>query len=178
MPNKRKKPTPVLLGLLAAGLLQWAGTPAAAADTALGADGPAAGEVITSTAPAGGAVRNPFAEAIPRRNGTEQPGTVEEIVFDGSPRQLPAAMGSLRGRTLPRVKVRGIMEVGGKVIACAEVENVGTVVLRANERVLLINQGTGARSADASSWFLVRAIDKTGMTIELDDGTLVQGKFL
>ena len=40
MPNKRKKPTPVLLGLLAAGLLQWAGTPAAAADTALGADGP------------------------------------------------------------------------------------------------------------------------------------------
>ena len=89
-------------------------------------------------------------------------------MFDGSPRQLPAAMGSLRGRTLPRVKVRGIMEVGGKVIACAEVENVGTVVLRANERVLLINQGTGARSADASSWFLVRAID----------GTLVQGKFL
>ena len=172
MPDKPKRATVLLLPvLLTAGLLLTTGQAAGAADDADAA-------VITSTAPAAATVRNPFAEAVPRRDGSEQQGAVEEIVFDGSTRQLPTAMGSLRGRTLPRVKVRGIMEVGGKVIACAEVENVGTVVLRANERVLLINQGTGARSADASSWFLVRAIDKSGMTIELDDGTLVQGKFL
>lgn len=177
MPDIQKKRIALLLaGLLTTSLLLTSGQRSVAADTAEAAATPTTAGVITSTAPIEATVRNPFAEAIPRRGGNVQPDAVEEIVFDGSSRQIPTAMGSLRGRTLPRVKVRGIMEVAGKVVACAEVADVGTVVLRANERVLLANQGqTG--NHETSSWFLVRTIDKSGMTIELDDGTLVQGRF-
>jgi hypothetical protein len=84
-------------------------------------------------------------------------------------------MGPLRGRTLPGIRVRGIMEVEGRIAACAEVESIGMVVLQANERILL--SGRKSSNKDAGNWFLVRVIEKTGMTIELDDGTLVQGKF-
>ncbi len=177
MPDNLQKPFTLLLsGLLTAGLLTF-GQPSAAADTAEATAPPAGAEVITAPAPAPAVARNPFAEAVPRREADQQPAPGEVIVFDGSARQLPATMGSLRGRTLPKVKVRGIMQVAGKVVACAEVENAGTVILRANERVLLANRGNGARSEEDSAWFLVRVIDKSGMTIELDDGTLVQGRF-
>ena len=178
IPDKQNRTTALLLaGLLTTSLLLTSGRPAGATDATEATAPPAGAEVVTATAPARATVRNPFAEAVPRRDGIQQPGEAEKIVFDGTARQLTVTMGSLRRRTLPKIKVRGIMEVAGKVVACAEVGNIGTVVLRANERVLLGNQGNGPRPEDVSAWFLVRVIDRSGMTIELDDGTLVQGRF-
>jgi hypothetical protein len=129
--------------------------------------------VAVATQP-GYTVRNPFAEPVLHQKGMPHD-PAQDIVFDGSVRQLPSSMGSLRGRTLPRIRVRGIMEVEGRIAACAEVEDIGTVVLQANERILLSGRKPGRENA--GRWFLVRVIEKTGMTIELDDGTLVQGKF-
>jgi len=175
--NRNRTTALLLTGLLTTSLLLTSGRPTGANDATEATAPPADAQVITATVPTGAAVRNPFSEAVPRRDGMPQPGEGEKIVFDGTPRQLPLTMGSLRGRTLPKITVHGIMEVAGKVIACAEVENIGTVVLRANERVLLAKQGKGPRPEEVSAWFLVRDIDKSGMTIELDDGTLVQGRF-
>jgi len=164
-----------MAALLTAGLLLTTSPQGGAVET-----GPPDSATVETSAPkmvsspVGRALRNPFAEPARHQEGTPDD-TVREIVFDGSLRNLPSTMGSLRGRVLPRIRVRGIMEVAGRLAACAEVEDLGTVVLPANERILLSGRPSGPENA--GSWFLVRIIDQTGMTIELDDGTLVQGKF-
>ncbi|NOQ51106.1 MAG: hypothetical protein GQ578_02645 [Desulfuromonadaceae bacterium] len=122
-------------------------------------------------------MRNPFSRPVVRRDvRVENPNkaTNKDIVFDGSQCDFPMNMASLRGRSLPRIKVTGVMMVDEKVAAVANVGDVGTIILRANERVLLANSAMGQKEA---SWFLVKAIKQDGMTIQLDDGTLVHGRF-
>ena len=124
--------------------------------------------------------RNPFATPVAasltmaKPNGTEK----KEIVFDGSdldPMMLD--MQSVDWDHVPRIKVTGLMEVDGKIAVCAEVGGMGMTVLRENERILICNGGRTQGSVNESPWFLVKKINKRNMTIQLDDGTVIQGKF-
>ena len=124
--------------------------------------------------------RNPFAApvtaslTIVEPNGTEK----KEIVFDGSsldPMMLD--MQSVDWDHVPRIKVTGLMEVDGKIAVCAEVGGMGMTVLRENERILVCNGGRKQGPVNESPWFLVKKINKRNMTIQLDDGTVIQGKF-
>lgn len=124
--------------------------------------------------------RNPFAAPVAgkSRNVEVDVPDKKEIVFDGSsldPAMLD--MRSVRWDHVPRIRVTGFMEVNGEITVCAEVADMGMTVLRANERVLIGHSGQKQTDGDESSWFLVKQINRRNMTIQLDDGTVIQGKF-
>ena len=136
-------------------------------------------EVQTSVA-AGTTPRNPFAAPVPRGEpsaGDESGKKNREVVFDGSDILLPENMRSVEWQHVPRIKVTGLIEVNGSVAACAEVSNMGMMVLRPEERVIIRCGGPAKRDSREAPWFIVKSITRRNMTIELDDGTIIQGKF-
>jgi len=151
-------------GLYAAGDNQWVPAEAAAQEGAAETD-------------SGGIQRrNPFAVPVTQPSLPEEPET-REIVFDGSHQELPLQMRSIRWEVVPRIKVSGVMEANGRIQVCAEVEHLGMTILRENERVLLMEKAGRGQPSEASTWFLVKRITRNAMTIQLDDGTVIQGKF-
>lgn len=100
--------------------------------------------------------RNPFsAPARPARDGA-----LQDVIFDGS-RQ--------GGASLPIIRVSGLMTFDGQTAVCADVEGVGPMVFRRNEKIIFGETGR--------CWFTVRDISRSAMTIELHDGSRIQGRF-
>ena len=122
-----------------------------------------------------GQPRNPFAVPVSQPVLTPEPD--REIVFDGSLQDLPVRMKSIRWETVPRIRVNGVVEVNGRIQVSADVQDIGMTILRENERVLLMERAGRSSPSDEASWFMVKRITRNAMTIQLDDGTLIQGKF-
>ena len=123
--------------------------------------------------------RNPFAAPVVQkiRTGKKESTDKKEIVFDGSTLDIMVSnMQSVRWDHVPRIRVTGLMEVDGEIAVCADVAGIGMTVLRTNERILIGRGGTNHKPGE-SPWFLVKEINRRNMTIQLDDGTLIQGKF-
>lgn len=76
---------------------------------------------------------------------------------------------------LPIIKVTGMMQLGGRSAVTATINN-GYYVLYENDRLVLNNTGKGGRS-DMTKWLFIKKIHSNGMTIILDDGKEVSGKF-
>lgn len=108
--------------------------------------------------------RNPFSPPKNKEPVEEE----KELVF-GDP---GSGWDRLRGKNIPQIRVKGVMLVNNKIAACAEVANKGVAILRENERILFSGAG-----GEASTGFRVIRLSKNGMTIQLDDGTLVSGRF-
>ena len=96
------------------------------------------------------------------------PAKPKQVVFDG---QTPAE-GSGYER-MPRIKITGVMQVRNKMAACGVVDE-ERVVLHPGDTIVLNNEGA---SADRAKHFTVVDIDSGGMTIVLDDGHQIRGKF-
>ena len=92
----------------------------------------------------------------------------KQIVFNG---QAPVE-GSGYER-MPRIKITGLLQVRGRMAACGLVEDEASV-LHPGDTIVL--QGESANENRARH-FTVVAIDAGGMTIVLDDGHQIRGKF-
>ena len=106
--------------------------------------------------------RNPFAPPRgPSGGANAQP---RDYYFDGL---------SFSTARLPGIRVSGLMSYGGRVKVCADVEGLGPVVLGEGDRLVL----PAARDAKTSAYLVVQKISKDSMTIVLDDGSVIQGKY-
>jgi hypothetical protein len=130
-------------------------------------------------------LRNPFEQTkmptvVKRRPAPEprvpvepvRPNKRQVVVFDGSKKD-PQEGDVDR---LPSIKVTGLVEVGGRMAASAVIENLGSRILRENDKILLGETSAGA-GGDTTKWILIKRIDKYGMTIVLDDNTEITGKY-
>lgn len=126
--------------------------------------------------------RDPFSsmqeapqEAMPAGDSwwddSEAPQTqaTKDLYFNG---QSPANSSASYAR-LPMIKVTGMMQIGGRSAVTAIIQNKGSCVLYENDR-LILNAGQGG---NLTKWLLVKKIHSNGMTLMLDDGKEISGKF-
>jgi len=121
--------------------------------------------------------RDPFSEmahgATPNQDGSwwDRAGEsrMREVRFDGSGQHITGAS----MERLPRIKVTGLMQVGSRRAVCARIQDKKTSVLHENDRIVL--DGTG--NTKLSKWLVIKRIDRNGMTVILDDGLEITGKF-
>ncbi len=111
--------------------------------------------------------RNPFTS--PLTQSVTAGDVISGVVF-GSASAAPGS--AAQWQYAPRIVVTGVMEAQGKHIACAEVEGVGSTILKVGDRVVVPNAAESGRSA----WFLVNSIERNTMSITLDDGIIVSGR--
>jgi hypothetical protein len=110
--------------------------------------------------------RNPFA-APARGVDTDGPGagfSADDINLD-----------NVRWEYVPPVRFTGIMSAGGKMVATAIVEGGKSTVVKEGDLIILPNK-TG-KAAVQSAWIRVLSIRNSGITIKLDDGSVVAGRF-
>ena len=100
---------------------------------------------------------------------TDAPTTPKEVVFDGH-----APMEGSGYERMPRIKVTGVLQVRGRMAVSGLVEE-EAIVLHPGDTFVLDNT---PGSEDRAKHFTVVAINADGMTIVLDDGQTIRGKFL
>jgi len=121
--------------------------------------------------------RDPFAEMLQELKGQTNSSwwdqaaeeREEEVRFDGSANHISNA--SLE--RLPLIKVTGVMQVKGRRAVCAKIQDKGFSVLHENDRIVL----DGSADSRLSRWLVIKKIHRSGMTIILDDGREITGKF-
>lgn len=107
-------------------------------------------------------LRNPFSPPV---SSTRRAGAAEkELFFDGSNASIAR---------LPGIKVTGLLAYGGKIKISAFVEGLGPVVLQENDQVVL----HGARGSNTTAYFVIKKLRRDSMTIILDDGSTITGKY-
>lgn len=121
--------------------------------------------------------RDPFsdfaAQAAEQSGSWWEEGTPQmrqEVVFNGSMAPLPGTS----FERLPLIRVAGLIKVDGTYAAYAIIEQKGRYVLRKNDRIV-INEKSG--NSKISQWIMIKDINQSGMTIVLDDGNVISGKF-
>ncbi len=75
---------------------------------------------------------------------------------------------------MPRIVVTGLMAMNGSQIACARVEGIGSLVLKAGDRIMVPPEAGGG--SGKAAWFFVESIENNQMTIQLDNGDVVVGQ--
>lgn len=94
----------------------------------------------------------------------------KDLYFNG---QSPAASSAAYAR-LPMIKVTGMLQIGGRSAVTAIIQNKGSCVLYENDRLVL---NTGKANINLTKWIFVKKIHANGMTLILDDGKEISGKF-
>ncbi len=92
----------------------------------------------------------------------------DELRFDGRRKPNHASYDRL-----PLIKVTGLMQVGGKRAVSANIQNKGVCILRENDNVVI----DGNAKSNLTKWLTIKKIHLNGMTIVLDDGIEITGKF-
>ncbi len=95
----------------------------------------------------------------------QEPG---EFRFDG--RNKPTHASYAR---LPLIKVTGFMQVGGRRAVSANIQNKGVCILYENDNVVI----EANNKTNLSKWLVIKKIHLNGMTVVLDDGIEITGKF-
>lgn len=111
-------------------------------------------------------VRNPFS-APARVSDKKSTAPTNAIVFG-----ISGENDNVNWENIPQILVTGVMSVRGKQVACAYVEGIGNTIIQAGDRVII----PGSGSEKKADWFLVKWISHNSMTIELNDGSIVQGR--
>ncbi len=111
--------------------------------------------------------RNPFTSPLAQASTS---GDVGSGVVFGASSAMPGS--AAQWQYAPRIIVTGVMEAQGKQIACANVEGVGSTILKVGDRVVVPTAAESGKSA----WFLVNSIERNTMSITLDDGIVVSGR--
>ncbi len=91
----------------------------------------------------------------------------DELHFDG--RNKPDHASFAR---LPNIKVTGLMQVDGRRAVSAIIQNKGSVILFEGDNVVI----DGAR-ANLTKWLTIKKIHINQLTVVLDDGKEIKGKF-
>ncbi len=92
----------------------------------------------------------------------------EEFRFDG--RNKPNLASYAR---LPNIKVTGLMQVGGRRAVSANIQNKGVCILYENDNVVI----EANAKTNLSKSLTIKKIHLNGMTVILDDGNEITGKF-
>lgn len=83
--------------------------------------------------------------------------------------------GKLAGQfNLPKIEVTGIMMVGDKIMATANIETLGAVTIKPDDKVVVSAAGRNAKQFDS---FIVKEVTPDELVIILDGGYEVRGKF-
>jgi len=90
-----------------------------------------------------------------------------------SGRYVSFSQEDLRIFNLPRIEVTGVMIVGDRVMAVAEVESVGTVILKPGQKVT----GKISASKEREVSFVVEEITQNELVIILENGHRIRGQF-
>ncbi|MFI3270995.1 MAG: hypothetical protein R3Y11_02675 [Pseudomonadota bacterium] len=99
----------------------------------------------------------------------ETPVESEDLYFNG---QSPKANSADFAR-LPSIKVTGMMQIGGRSAVTATIQGKGSCVLYENDRLVLDT----SKSGNLTKWLFIKKIRPNGMTLILDDGKEISGKF-
>ncbi len=111
--------------------------------------------------------RNPFTSPLAQASPSGD--AVSGVVFGVS---STAPGSAAQWQYAPRIIVTGVMEAQGQQIACANVEGLGSTILKVGDRVVVPTAAESGKSA----WFLVNSIERNAMSITLDDGIVVSGR--
>ena len=77
---------------------------------------------------------------------------------------------------LPAIRLKGMIELKGRSAACVNIEGIGAVILKERDKIILTGNA-GSSEENSVSWFIVRNISNSGMSLELNNGSIVMGKF-
>jgi hypothetical protein len=75
---------------------------------------------------------------------------------------------------LPQIEITGVMAVGDKVMATANVESLGHVTLRPNENIVVKSKGAKKK---AFTSFFIKEITPSELIIVLESGQQIHGRF-
>ncbi len=92
----------------------------------------------------------------------------EDFRFDGRNKPNHASY-----ERLPNIKVTGLMQVGGRRAVSANIQNKGVCILYENDNVVI----EANAKTNLSKSLMIKKIHLNGMTVVLDDGNEITGKF-
>ncbi|MCD4779511.1 MAG: hypothetical protein K8S27_03035 [Candidatus Omnitrophica bacterium] len=93
-----------------------------------------------------------------------------------SERYVSFAGGAVGRFNLPKIEITGIMVVGDKIMATANIESLGTVSIKPNDKIVMAASasGSGKRRFDS---FIIKVITPDELVIVLEGGYEIRGKF-
>ncbi len=109
-----------------------------------------------------------YSDAPENEEDDDQERKPEDFRFDG--RNKPNLASYAR---LPLIKVTGLIQVGGKRAVSANIQNKGVCILYENDNVVI----EANAKTNLSKSVTIKKIHLNGMTVILDDGNEITGKF-
>ena len=91
-----------------------------------------------------------------------------------SGRYVSFSEGALGYFDLPKIEITGIMVVGDKVMATAEIETLGTVTLKPGEKIIIKSDKSSERAFKS---FIIKEITPSELVVLLEDGLEIRGRF-